>query len=112
MLLVEAQRRDRFRSYRSDGWQGGQNDAVTIDGVGTVTKSQRAILVGLVGEKAFQRHVNKSTGETLLTLDIEDRKRGDGGIDFDAAGVLVQLKTRQPRNGRNLIRKEEIAGCG
>lgn len=80
-LESAATARDKFRGYatRTDSWGRGFVD--------------RPTLVGLLGEHAWCAFLNKQLG-TRLMVDLELRPRGDGGVDINALGLTIDVKTR------------------
>jgi hypothetical protein len=81
LVRMVAERRNRYRgyTYRPDAW-----------GRGFVTNPA---LHGLLGELAACAFINKRLG-TRLSIDSEDMRNGDGGVDIRVRGVSVDVKTR------------------
>ncbi len=90
-LRAAAAKREQFRGYaaRSDAWGNGM--------IGD------AVFHGLCGEHALCRYLNSALG-LQLHVDLALRRAGDGGLDVNALGFRMQVKTRV-RGEQNLIRR-------
>lgn len=86
-----AKDRDAHRGYRQSrsAWQQGS----TAD----------PILMGLVGEYAFQKFL-RSRGARATVVD-DSLNSGDGGIDATVYGVSYQIKTSAKSYGTCLVRR-------
>jgi hypothetical protein len=86
-----ASQRDKHRGYRSSSslWRRGSTD--------------NPILMGLVGEYAFQEYL-RSRGIKTSVVD-ERLNNGDGGLDAMIAGVSYQIKTSGKSYPTCLIRR-------
>lgn len=96
-VAEEARRRESARRYAGgrSAWRRG------------LTKSPT--LRGLVGEQALAAWLSKRLGVSVYA-DMEDRRFGDGGVDFRLWGRLVQCKCRARRYGAMLIRRLDESG--
>jgi len=86
-----ASERDKHRGYRSSSslWRQGS--------------TQNPILMGLVGEYAFQEFLRTRGVKTTV---VDDRlNNGDGGKDAIVAGVSYQIKTSGKSYATCLIRR-------
>lgn len=97
-LRALADDRDRRRNYGARPDRYGRGLA------------PHATLKGLVGEQAFANYANDALGLLPpLMVDEEDRPGGDGGVDFNLFGILIQVKTRTIRDAV-LYRRETGGG--
>lgn len=102
---------DRYAS-RSDTWGKGLRNGVTIEGIGALTSTQRAIFAGKIGEYAVRELARrrKSISRRVPPIDTSVRVAGDGGVDLQILGLSLQVKTRQRAGVGNLVKRE--AECG
>lgn len=104
ILKVHAEDQARHRGYqdRSDMWGNGIASAIVDPVVGELSRAVRPIYCGLLGEAALGRLIERRTGVAArsdLTL-----HGGDKGVDLTAAGLTIQVKTRQTFVERSLVR--------
>lgn len=97
--------RAAFRQYRGrcDTWGRGIKDEIEIAGVGTLPRDVRPIFAGTLGEYAVKSWLQSRVSGTV-ELDLSLKQTGDYGVDLQAYGLTMQVKTRQNMERVNLIR--------
>lgn len=108
-----AKDRAKYRNYKSGGaWQRGLLEPQVIDGIGPVTREEMSILVGSVGEYAVASVLQRSLG--TCGIDSALRASGDFGVDIEAHGLTVQVKTRKRSRESSLVKvgtNRSVAAC-
>lgn len=108
-----ARERSQYRDYKSGGvWQRGLIEPQVVDGIGAMTRQEMSILVGSVGEYAVSAVLRSSLGS--CGIDSALRASGDFGVDIEAHGLTVQVKTRKRARESSLIKvgtNRSVAAC-
>lgn len=105
-IVHEAKKRAAAKyANATDRWSCGQKPPIHIRNVGKITSTERPIVAGLLGEHVVSRLIKKRHGSGVAALDLAIRRYGDGGIDLQAFGERIQVKTRQSPKHGNLVRR-------
>lgn len=105
-LHGEAKRRAAHRDYKNSGttWGQGLLGDIVIPNVGSLTKDERPIFAGLLGEYALATVINaKFPGAAVVDLSL--RALGDFGVDLRPFGLTIDAKTRQREGDLHFVRR-------
>lgn len=85
---------DELEIIRAAGRVKAQKYETRADsyGKGYMATSTDPTFHGDVGEAAFAKWMNREMGRTLFVPDMTLKAKGDGGIDFRAAGLTFDVK--------------------
>lgn len=107
-----AKDRARHRDYgsRDDKWGRGIKGGLTVGGIGELSQQERPIFIGLLGEYATQQYIDRRFPTAKCVVDTSLLESGDFGVDLQAFGLKMQIKTRQGSSGANLVRRTNNRG--
>lgn len=102
IVLMEHDRRVCFEAAKdfaakysgaNSQWKAGLCGGLDLPSIGSLNSEERPFYVGICGELAVQRFVSRF--DHTCVVDLEQRRKGDCGVDLRSCGMTMQVKTRQ-----------------
>lgn len=97
----------RHRDYqgRRNTWGLGLVGDARSQNTMDLGKGEYPIYLGLIGEHALCAFINGRLSRQVASIDMQNRRAGDNGVDLSVRGLSMQIKTRQRPEYPSMVKR-------